>query len=121
MAHDMTSWKHQFHHTTHRRRPKHSLRVSAFALAMLTSLLTASPAVGAPPTNDDIADAIAVPGAGFTDTRNTAEATYVLERPRLRRGDRVVLVHPYGQRAIPLRHRRKQLRHDAGSAHRLPR
>ena len=81
MAEDMTSRNHHFHDTTHRRGPRRSLRVFGLALAMLASLLTASPAVAAPPTNDDIADAIVIPGAGFTDTRNTAEATYVSSDP----------------------------------------
>ncbi len=81
MVEDMTSQNHPFHGKTPRRRTKLSLKVPVLLLAMLTSLLAAAPAAASPPANDDIADAIAVPGAGFTDTRSTAEATYVSSDP----------------------------------------
>ena len=50
-------------------------RALAPALALVAGALTAAPASAVPPTNDAIANAVAVGGLGFTATADTREAT----------------------------------------------
>ena len=54
------------------------LRMLAAGLAFATAavLAVASPAVAAPPVNDDVSAATAVTGVPFTDTVNTSGATF---------------------------------------------
>jgi hypothetical protein len=57
-------------------RPRWSRWVFIPVLAVLASLLSTAPAAAIPPANDDIANAMTVTGAGFTDSKNTSDATY---------------------------------------------
>jgi hypothetical protein len=52
-------------------------RPALLAILATTGALMAAPAHAAPPGNDDLDDAVVVPGVPYTDTVDTTEATYV--------------------------------------------
>lgn len=49
---------------------------TALVIAGALATIGAAPAHAAPPGNDEIHNAVVVPGVGFTDTRDTTEATF---------------------------------------------
>ena len=51
------------------------------AVALVVSVVSAAPAAAVPPANDDIANAVAVSGPGFSATADTRDATFVAGDP----------------------------------------